>query len=698
MSRTPVTVTVVVVTWNSTSHLPSLAESLPAGLAGVPNWRLVVVDNDSSDGSPALARQLWPHARLIPMGRNAGYAAAINAATRTLPATEVVVAMNPDLRLDPGCVRSLLDALADAGVGIAVPRLLDPDGRTAPSIRRDPSVPRVWAEALLGGRLSSRRSLSETVREPGAYTTAHDVDWASGAMMAIAPACRSAVGEWDESFFLYSEEVDYCRRARQAGFAVRFVPSSTAMHVSGSYGTDVALWRLLVRNRAVDYRRAHGPLASAAFQLGLAAGQLLRAPGSAAHRAGVGAALTRRDPRDMQPPDPVVAEPGPGFVWFAAQDWWYHNQAHSDFQLMREVARTRPVLVVNSLGLRLPRRGSSNDPGRRIVRKLRSMTKLVRRPLPEVPNFHVMTPIMLPAYGDTRLARVNAWLVRQQVRRVARLVGAGDEPDVGVTIPTAWPVVAGMRRRTLLFNRSDLQSAFPEADGGWVRGLEHELLVHSDRVLYVSHELMRLDRQLVGDRAFFLDHGVDVQHFTLEGEVSPEIARIPRPRVGFFGGLDDYVVDLDLIRSTAESLPEVQIVLIGDATCPMEKLTALPNVHWLGYRPYAAIPALGRGFDVALMPWLDNEWIRFANPIKLKEYLALGLAVVTTEYPEVEDYRDRVRVATSRDDFPLLVRDALGDRTSPQERRDSVLDHTWQARARMLTELSDRIEESLCVG
>ena len=86
---------------------------------------------------------------------------------------------------------------------------------------------------------------------------------------------------------------------------------------------------------------------------------------------------------------------------------------------MREVARTAPVLVVNSLGLRMPRRGVSTNPSRRILRKLRSMTKFVKRPLPDNPGFHVMTPLLLPFYGDTPLARLNAWVVRQQVRLVA---------------------------------------------------------------------------------------------------------------------------------------------------------------------------------------------------------------------------------------------------------------------------------------
>ncbi|SHJ85920.1 Glycosyltransferase involved in cell wall bisynthesis [Tessaracoccus bendigoensis DSM 12906] len=376
-----------------------------------------------------------------------------------------------------------------------------------------------------------------------------------------------------------------------------------------------------------------------------------------------------------------------GFIWFAAQDWWYHNQAHSDFQLMKEVSRSRPVLVVNSLGLRAPGPKTSVNPGRRILRKLRSMTKFLRRPLPDLPNFFVYTPLMLPIYGRSGpLFRFNAFLIRCQVRLAAWVIGLPKVSAIGATIPTAWPVIERMRRSTLVFNRSDLQSAFPEANGEWVADLEYQFLVHSNLVLYVSHELMRRDEAIVGSRSHFIDHGVDLGHFSKEGPVDPEIETFPRPRIGFFGGLDDYVVDMDLLLDVARRIPGASLVLIGDATCSMEELTGLPNVHWLGFRSYHDIPALGRGFDVALMPWLDNEWIRFANPIKLKEYLALGLPVVSTDYPEVEAYREMVRVVADRGDFVDEVQAVLEDPGDPDRRAAFVEPYSWAGRAAVLLE------------
>lgn len=695
--RSTPTTTVVVVTWNSSRHVAPFLEHLEAGMEGAGEWRLVVVDNDSADDTVDLVRRLRPATTVVSTGRNAGYAAGINAGSALAGDDDVLLVLNPDVRLHPGAARALLARLAEPGVGIVFPRLLDDDGRPSDSERRDPSVRTAWAEAVLGGRRAARLGWGEVV--PAAAGGARDVEWATGAALAVSAACRATVGGWDESFFLYSEEVDYCQRARAAGFRLVLDPAAVVEHSSGAYGTDVALWRTLVHNRVRHHARHHGPVGSALFRAGVALGEALRAPRHAAHRAGLAAALDRHDPPPVGTGTATAATTGregarrPGFVWFAAQDWWYHNQAHSDFQLMKETSRSERVLVVNSLGLRMPHLGNSTGAARRIVRKLRSTTKLVRRPLPDLPDFHVMTPVILPFYGTGPAAAFSAWFIRAQVRVVARALGIGPDAAVGVTIPTAWPVVAPMRRSALVFNRSDLHSAFPEADQERIAALEDTLLRRSDRVLYVSHELMEQDSAVVGDRAFFLDHGVDLTHFTPapEGSVAPEVAALPSPRVGFFGGFDDYVVDMDLLLRTARELPDVHLVLVGDATCPMDDLVAEPNVTWLGKRPYAEIPALGRGFDVALMPWLDNDWIRHANPIKLKEYLALGLPVVTTYYPEVEPYRDLVRVAPHRDDFVGLVKETLSHPGDGARRRTGVLECSWAARAAALGALVDDV-------
>ena len=274
---------------------------------------------------------------------------------------------------------------------------------------------------------------------------------------------------------------------------------------------------------------------------------------------------------------------------------------------------------------------------------------------------------------------------------VARVLGLRT-PVIMVTIPTAWDVVAPMRRHRLVFNRSDRHSDFPEADRASIEALENQLLAHADHVVYVSQALMAEELPRTGHRAHFLDHGVDVDHFVArpEHEWPDDVRSIPGPRIGFFGALDDFVVDFDLLERVAAELPQASLVLIGDATHPMERFAKYPNVHWLGFRRYSLIPAYGSAFDVAIMPWQDNDWIKRSNPIKLKEYLALGLPVVSTDFAELAGYTDRVRVARTHAEFVDALRATLatGPLLPPAALRASVHPHSWHARTRTLLALT----------
>jgi glycosyltransferase involved in cell wall biosynthesis len=379
----------------------------------------------------------------------------------------------------------------------------------------------------------------------------------------------------------------------------------------------------------------------------------------------------------------------PAYVCFAAQDWWYHNRAHSDFQLMLHVARSRRVLIVNSIGMRMPLPGRSSQPLRRIVRKARSVARLLRHPLP---NFWVLSPLVLPLYGSSAARRVNASLVRLQVSAALRRIGIHD-PVLFVTIPTARDVVRGMSRRKLVFNRSDKHSEFGEADSALIRTLEESLIREADHVLYASRSLIEEERALAGSCAYLLDHGVDFERFDarrLDDEPA-DMRRIPHPRLGFFGAVDAEIVDFRLLEQLALAMPDAHLVLIGDASGPIHRLTRLANVHWLGFRPYEQIPAYGACFDVGLMPWVRSDWIRHCNPIKLKEYLALGLPVVSTDFPEVHRYSHLVRITGDADDFVHQVRLALkgDDEDSRAVRRAAVARDSWTAKAAELVALCE---------
>lgn len=260
-------VAVVVVTFNSAEVIPGLIESLGKGLAGM-QWHLTVVDNASSDDSLALSRRLAPDATIIETGRNAGYAAGINAGVAASGPFDDLLVLNPDVRLADGCVAALVSALDRTGSGIAVPLLDDADGRMIQSIRREPTLLRAWADALIGAqRVGKWPRLGEHATDPTLYDTEHVIDWAEGSTQLIRADCWHDCGPWDESYFLYSEETDFNLRARDAGWFTVFVPSARAVHLEGDSQSSPSLWRLLVVNRVRLFRRRNGFIRSALFWL-----------------------------------------------------------------------------------------------------------------------------------------------------------------------------------------------------------------------------------------------------------------------------------------------------------------------------------------------------------------------------------------------------------------------------------------------
>ncbi len=289
-------VCVVVVTYNSAAVIGGLLDSLPAGLEGVPESEVIVVDNSSPDGSAEVAAAHRLRPRVVQMGRNAGYAAAINAAGAAAGADAHLLVLNPDLRLLPGAARLLLDRVRTGHAGVALPCNFREDGTVDPTIRREPSVLTAWSDSLLGGRLAARLGLGEIVDGAGCYERADRVSWATGSALMVAPRARRAVGDWDESYFLYSEEVDFQRRVREAGLEIVYVPEAHVMHIGGDYRANPRLYALLTSNRIRYFSRYHDPFSTLFFRLGVAAGEALRMLRGPAHRQALVRALTPLKP------------------------------------------------------------------------------------------------------------------------------------------------------------------------------------------------------------------------------------------------------------------------------------------------------------------------------------------------------------------------------------------------------------------
>ncbi|MFN0030178.1 MAG: glycosyltransferase family 2 protein [Acidimicrobiales bacterium] len=297
------TIAVVVVTYNSAPLISGLVESLGPGLAGL-EWHLTVVDNASHDDTVAQVNAAAPYATVVQTGRNAGYAAGINAGLAACAHHTAVLVLNPDVRLGPGCGAILLRELRVSGTGIAVPLLLDRFGKRIDSQRREPTIMRAVGDLLLGSRRAGRFArLGQVVTAAEEYERPAVVDWAEGSTLMISAECLEKVGSWDESFFLYSEETEFALRARDGGFVTRFTPHAWAVHLEGGSATSLSLWPLVVTNWVRLFRRRHALAPSIMFWTVI----LLRETS----RAAIGKKTSRRALRVLLNPKRLCEVPGP---------------------------------------------------------------------------------------------------------------------------------------------------------------------------------------------------------------------------------------------------------------------------------------------------------------------------------------------------------------------------------------------------
>lgn len=252
-------VAAVIVTYNSAHVVGQLLDSLPDAIDGLSS-RVVVVDNGSTDGTIELL-EARGDCELV-RSTNDGYAAGINTGIRAAGTAGCILVLNPDVVMAPGSVVTMFKALSVPGCGIVAPRVEDLDGQLQLSLRRDPSLGRA-----LGLSATNLSCLSEHLGRPADYRTARTVDWAVGAVLAVSWECHERVGEWDETFFLYSEETDYSIRARELGYTTRFEPAAVAVHIGQQSGSDETTHAMMVVNRVRFYRRRHGALASWSYLL-----------------------------------------------------------------------------------------------------------------------------------------------------------------------------------------------------------------------------------------------------------------------------------------------------------------------------------------------------------------------------------------------------------------------------------------------
>ena len=234
-------VSAVIVSYNVRDLLLRCIASLRAD--GITD--IVVVDNASRDGSAQAVADHEPDVTLLALDTNLGFGAGANrGVTRT--SSPYVVIVNPDVVVEPGSTKVLVEALErDPGLGIVGPRIDTPDGEIYPSARAFPNLVDAAGHAFLhflwpGNRFSRRYRMLDWDR-----ASARDVDWVAGTHLLVRREAWDAVGGFDEAYFMYLEDVDLCWRMRTAGWRTGYEPAARITHDIGR-STDQTPYRMIL--------------------------------------------------------------------------------------------------------------------------------------------------------------------------------------------------------------------------------------------------------------------------------------------------------------------------------------------------------------------------------------------------------------------------------------------------------------------
>ena len=376
-------------------------------------------------------------------------------------------------------------------------------------------------------------------------------------------------------------------------------------------------------------------------------------------------------------------------IIYFGNDWNAENRT-SSHHIAARLAKKHPLLYVDCPGLRAPK--ASGRDVKKLVKKLRQAAALPRKVGEQ--TWHMV----LPQFPFRRLPlapTLNRELGALLVRRAARHLGM-ERPLLWFAVPHPGILLGRLGERFSVYYCIDDYSALPDVDRPQIRAMDRHLTEKANQV-FVSAQTLLDAKHGMNPNLVYSPHGVDVEHFGRAASDSLPIAeparRLGHPVIGFFGLIEGWI-DLELLHFLAKSRPSWTFLLLGRVAVDVSALQKLGNVIFPGPQPYGDLPSWAKAFDVAIYPGGQNEFVRNANPLKIREYLATGKPVVSVSSREVERFRGVVRIANTHEEFLREIDDALASDTpaAREERLQMVSTMSWDAR---VDEVMARVEATM---
>jgi hypothetical protein len=378
-------------------------------------------------------------------------------------------------------------------------------------------------------------------------------------------------------------------------------------------------------------------------------------------------------------------------IFFGNIDWWYHNRGHSSVRMATRIAKRVPTVWINTIGMRMPVPGKTEVAFSRYWRKLKSLTRGLQRD--SETGMYIYSPFFIPRYSPTIL-EFNGKLLSAQVKIVCQRLKL-KRPSAIISMPTMTPAVERGKWVKVIFERCDDFTTLPETNNSLIGELEKRLLNISDTVIYVNEALMKRELGEV-KQSVLVGHGVDFEAFVAARPIAGTRTHIPdamrnfsKPIIGFYGGMDEYRMDVELMIKIARHIAPGTLVLIGPKQMDLSKVLIEPNIKHIEQVRPEYLPKYAAHFDVGIIPFLQNDFNKMCNPIKLKEYLALGFPIVVMSLPACEPYQSVIYTANSHDEFLTGIDKALKENDSSliEQRRTMVAESSWDKVAGKVAEL-----------
>ncbi len=371
-------------------------------------------------------------------------------------------------------------------------------------------------------------------------------------------------------------------------------------------------------------------------------------------------------------------------IFYFSNDWRADNKT-SSHHIAGQLKKHNRLFYIEASGMRAP--SASAHDLRRIWKKA---SEFLKGPQQVEDNVYVFSPLILPFHKFGAVRKINEWLLAASLSGVCRKYKV-NAPILWMVSPHMSTVIGKLKEKLVVYYCVDDFSSLPGVNEGSIRSFDRDLTQKADVVFTPSLPLYEKKRAL-NSHVHLAPHGVDLEHFRKvfdPGLAVPEdMKQIPRPIIGFFGLIEKWV-DLELIKFIAEKRKNYSVVLIGRVVQDITMFAGLPNVFFLGSRPFKVLPEYAKLFDVATMPYVLNDQVFNANPIKLREYLAMGKPTVSVTNPEILQFADVVKIANGYDDFLNKIDEALRENTPElvARRVARVQDSSWEERFKKISSI-----------